>query len=147
MQAPQDRASLELQWWLGYSFVHQHLSLGLLHQKLRPADLKRCFIRRSPLPYPRGMEGKEAQQDLGAISHASTIISWVIKPRNAPILRRTSIKTKAIRDRQILKHVLDTCITPLSKKFLQERLSQPVCFLLKNIPPLFYLILELLIHL
>ena len=98
------------------------------------------------MPYPREMEGKEAQQDPGAISHASTIISWAIGPRSAPILRRTTIKIRAIRDRQILKHVLDTCIRPLLK-FLWERLSPPVYFLLTNIPPLFYLILELLIHL
>ena len=98
------------------------------------------------MPYPREIEGKEAQQDLGAINHASTVISWAIMPRSVPIPRRTAIKTRVIKSRSILKHVLDMCITLLLKKFLQERLPQLVCFLLTNIPPLFYLILELLIH-
>ena len=73
------------------------------------------------MPYPRGMGGKEARQDPRAINHASTIIKWVIGPRNAPILRRTTIRTRAIRDRQILKHILDTCTTLLLKRFPQER--------------------------
>ena len=97
-------------------FDHQRPSLGLLHQKLRPTDLRRFFVRCSPSPYPRGMEGKEAQQDPRAINHASTVIKWVIGPRNAPILRRTTIRTREIKDRQILKHVLGTCTTPLLKR-------------------------------
>jgi hypothetical protein len=92
-------------------------SSGILHQKLRPIDHRRCFVRRSPLPYPRGMEGKEAQQDPRAINPASTVIKWVIGPRNAPTLRRTTIRTRTIRDRQILKHILDTCTTLLLKRF------------------------------
>ena len=32
--------------------------------------------------------------------------------KECPILRRTAIKTRAIKDRQILKHDMDTCITP-----------------------------------
>ena len=71
----------------------------------------------------QAMQAKEAQWDQGTTSHASTIISWAIGPRNVPIPRRIAIKTRVIRNRQILKHVLDTCITPLLKKFLQERLS------------------------
>ena len=133
--------------FLGHSSDHQRPSSGLLHQKPRLIDLRRCFVRRSPLPYQRGTEGKEAQQDPGAISHASTVISWAISPKSAPILRRTAIKTREIRGRQILKCVLDTCIIPLLNRFLRERLSPLLCFLLTNILPLFYLILELLIHL
>ena len=143
---PQDLHSPKLQWQLGHNFDHRRPSSDLLHQKLRTTDLRRCFVRRSPLPYPKGMEGKEAPQDPRAINHASTVIKWVIGPRNAPI-RRTIIRTRVIRDRQILKHVLDTCTTPLLKRFPQERLSPLVCFLLTNIPPLFYLIQELLLHL
>ena len=133
--------------FLGHSSDHQRPSSGLLHQKLRPTSPRKCSIRRSPLPYPRGMEGKEALQDPRAINPASTVISWAIGPKSAPILRRTIIRTREIRGRQILRHIQDTCTTLLLKRFPRERLSLLVCFLSNNILLLFYLIRELLIHL
>jgi len=60
-QVPQDHLRLELQWRLGHNFIHQRLSIGLLRQKLIPIAPGRHSVGRSPTPYPREMEGKEAQ--------------------------------------------------------------------------------------
>ena len=108
---------------------------------------RRHFAEHSRFPYLMAMLAKEGQKHQGTTSHATTTISRVIGPRSAPIPRRIAIKTRVIRNRPIQKHILDTCIIQSWKKSPWEKLSLPVCFLLTNIPPLFYLILELLIHL
>ena len=106
------------------------------------ARTRRYIVRPSPLPYLRVALDKVAPTFHLAVCHARTITRLAIGQEIALIPRRTTTRSKATQ-----MDVRDMCTIPPWKRFPLVKLSRLVCFLWIIILQLFYLILELHIHL
>ena len=128
-QVHQVHLRTKLLWQRGLSYIHLHPSLGRHRRRHNSISSRKCIARPSLLLYPREMQDREAQEGRGMTSHASTAIRLVTSQESAPILRKATIRTRAIRGRQILRYGQGIFITLSWKKFLLERLLLLVCLL------------------
>ena len=103
-QVHQVHLRTKLLWQRGLSYIHLHPSLGRHRRRHNSISSRKCIARPSLLLYPREIRGRETQEGQGTTSHATTTIRLVTSQESAPILRKATIRTRAIRGRQMLRH-------------------------------------------